>query len=75
MTAHQPIVIQNMQKDLRDTQAGILQGQAQMSKEGVSLPVPSQKEQQAAVARPFEGAAGTPTGTAEQSQVVSQSMR
>jgi hypothetical protein len=75
MEAHQPIVIQNMATDVRAIQAKQLEQEASASNEQMGLPVPSQQEQQASLARPFEGAGGTPTGTAEQSQVVSQSMR
>lgn len=83
MNAHQQIVIENQQRQLRREQwkqAAAMAGQppapggAPGAGGALKLPAQGQKQDQAALTKPFESPAGTPSGTASASQQLSSSL-
>ncbi len=79
MLAHQDIVIENNVRKLRKEQykmatGGMLEPSPEAAEQGVQLPTPTNKDQQQALARPFESPTGTPSGTASASQGITQTL-
>lgn len=70
--AHQSVVLGNVN---RDAQAQMAASAQSASTEKVQIPTTTNEEMRASAARPFENPQGSPQGTAEASQVISQSMR
>ena len=74
--AHEKVMVENMtRKRMKDQLAAGIGLEGQPAEAGVDVPGPSQTQQRAAVARPFESPAGTPESTQEVSAVVSQGLR
>jgi len=79
--AHMPIVSENMVRKTRDIGSKLLQGEIEgqlqegASSEEINLPAPTEQENQQSTARPFENGTGTPGAVAQNSQLLSQSLR
>ena len=78
MRAHQPIVVSNMMRKVREqafkTQMAGLQEQPAGAQQGVNIEAPGEQEQQLSSARPFEEGTATPGGTASASQGISNTL-
>ena len=74
--AHEPIALQNVQRKARRLVNQQLEAQLLVPPQGVQQPVgiqpPGKQELRQGVTQPFESGTGTPAGTAQASQIISQ---